>query len=43
MLAMTSVLLKSMMCLVTAECLATPDHLFSSTVSLMCSKILVEM
>jgi hypothetical protein len=43
MLAMTFVLLKIMLSLVSVECLATADHWFSSLVCPMWYKILVEM
>jgi hypothetical protein len=43
MLDITSVLSKSMLCLVAAECMVTADFWLFSLVSLMCSDILVEM
>jgi hypothetical protein len=43
MMAVTSVLLKMVLRFVSAECLATADHRFSSLVSLMHSEIPVDM
>jgi hypothetical protein len=40
---MTSLVLKSVLCLVAVECLVTTDCWFFSLVPLMCSVILAEM